>query len=263
MVEDLAYVVTTDGPAGLDIFDISEPAQPVRVGFFQRWGFMDVKISGDLAFMPDERGLFVLNISDPAAPFNAGWINLGANRRWGTTGVGVQGTLAGVAQSGEGTVYLDVSDPADMTVLGRLEGGWAWEVTLRDNFAFVADVGLLVLDISDPETPQQAGFAASGDKAREVVLDGAVAYMTIGKSGIVGFDVSDPYDPVKVAEYDSLGFAERAVVQDDCCMWRTGRVGSSYWRSSLRNGSVFHRLDSRIGATTNLNRRGGTSGSRR
>ncbi|MCP4900486.1 MAG: hypothetical protein GY906_26275, partial [bacterium] len=69
--------------------------------------------------------------------------------------------------------------------------------------------------ISDPENPQELGFAPSLEgNGSEVLLNGPVAYMTHGKYGVFVYDVSDPYDPVKITEYDTLGSAEKAVIRD-------------------------------------------------
>jgi parallel beta-helix repeat protein len=231
VVESYAFVTTMHGPEGLEILDISDPSQPVSVGFVQQHHgpYRDLEISGSIAFIADERGLSAVDISDPARPFETGCLDLeGGSSRWSTTGVGVQGTLAAVAQAGDGTVFVDVSDPSNMTVLGRFVSGsdWAWDAKLQGNLAYVADGGIRVLDISDPEDPSEVGFAPSptGD-AREIILAGTVAYLTTAKTGTLAFDVSDPRDPVKITEYDSLGFANRAVVQDGLLYVADGEGG--------------------------------------
>ncbi len=211
-------VTTNHGPEGMEVFDVTDPTVPVSVGFVrQRHGpYRDVEISSGIAFIPDERGLSALDISDPAHPFESGWLDLeGFEVRWATAGVDVQGTLAAVAQAGDGTVFVDVSDPSAMLILSRFESTFVWDAELQGSRAYIADVGFRVLDISDPENPVEVGFVSSdGVEGRGVALDATVAYVSYGKVGILAYDVSDPSDPMVVAKYDSLGFSNKAVVQD-------------------------------------------------
>jgi len=216
---DYALVTTFTAPTGLEILDVSDPAHPHRVSFFPtvHATYFDLETSGSTAFMPDEMGLAAVDYSDPAQPFEIGWIDLdGYGSRTGTAGVDILGDLAAVAQTASGTVFLDVSDPANMRVLGEFDSGWAWDATLAGNLAYVADLGLLVLDTSDPEDPHELGFVPSIEgNGREVILDATVAYMTHGKDGIFAYDVSDPHDPFIITEYDTLGSAEKGVIKDD------------------------------------------------
>ena len=218
VVGDNAYVVTSDGPEGLDIIDVSDPTLPSRTSFLakRRMAFMDVEVQDGFAFLPDERGLAAVDVSDPANPVEVGWKNLETIRfRWATHGVGVSGSLAAVSQSADGVVFLDVSDPEQMSVLSRAEAEWAWDVTLRGDLAFIADRGLRIVDISDPEKTEEVGFAPStGAEGRDVVLDGSAAYMAASQAGVFAYDISDPSNPLQVDEYDTLGYAEKVAFQD-------------------------------------------------
>jgi len=229
VVGNHALVTRFTAPTGLEILDVSDPTHPHRVSFFStaHAAYFDLEISGNIAFMADELGLVAVDFSDPAHPFESGWIDLdGHGSRSGTTGVGLQGDLAAVAQTSSGTVFLDVSDPANMTVLGRFESAFAWNATLRADTAYIADRGLLVLDASDPVNPDEVSFAPwLGGHGRDVILDATVAYLTIGDTGIFAFDISDPRDPVMVAGYDSLGFSNKGVVEDGLLFVADGTGG--------------------------------------
>ena len=229
IVGNHALVTTFTVPLGLEILDVSDPVHPHRVSFFSTAHptYFDLEISGNIAFMADELGLVAVDFSDPAQPFECGWIDLdGHGSRSGTTGVGLQGDLAAVAQNDSGTVFLDISDPTNMTVLSMIESDWAWNATLRADTAYIADRGLLVLDASDPINPDELSFAPwPGGHGRDVILDAMVAYLTTGDTGILAFDVSDPRDPVMVAGYDSLGFSNKGVVEDGLLFVADGAGG--------------------------------------
>jgi hypothetical protein len=60
----------SDGPAGLLIFDVSNPAAPVRLGQLSlSTPVWDVAVSGTIAFLAgDASGLVIADISNPASP---------------------------------------------------------------------------------------------------------------------------------------------------------------------------------------------------
>lgn len=92
---DLAYV--TAGDAGLNIFDVSNPADPFRVGFYDTPGIAnDVYVSGVYAYIADDdQGLRVVDITNPTTLYEVGFYDtLGY-----ATSVAVSGNYAYVAAS--------------------------------------------------------------------------------------------------------------------------------------------------------------------
>ena len=136
VVGDLAYLAI--GAGGLVIFDISNPAAPVRRGGFDTSGFAQgVQVVGNLAYVADSYdGLQILDVSNPAAPVRRGGFDTSGSAQ----GVQVVGNLAYVADSGAGLQILDVSNPAAPVRLGGYEtSGTASSVHVEGNLAYVAD----------------------------------------------------------------------------------------------------------------------------
>ncbi|MCI0399675.1 MAG: hypothetical protein L0332_10910 [Chloroflexi bacterium] len=82
-------------------------------------------------------------------------------------------------------------------------GGWVYSVAQEGDYAYVG-VGprLVILDVSDPSLPVQAG---SSDPLPGIVYDvaisGTYAYVANGEGGLRIFDVANPAAPVEVGSY--------------------------------------------------------------
>jgi hypothetical protein len=109
--EDVAvangYVYLAAGTAGLRVVDVSEPAAPVEVGFYDTPGRADnLTVAGHYAYLADG-DLRIVDVSDPTAPTLVGFYDVPYPA--GTPHVAVQGHHAYVTS--QGIRVLDVSDP--------------------------------------------------------------------------------------------------------------------------------------------------------
>ena len=206
-VEDnYAYVAL--GAAGLVVIDVSNPANPVRVGGYTNGGFTrSVAASGNYAFVTDAVGLQVLDVSYPANPQRVGGV---ANPYIGT--VVVSGNRAYVTYPFAGLVIYDVSNPAAPVRLGGYrpssDGDSVTDgVAVSGNYAYlwVEDIGLLVIDVSQPTNCVRLGrYRASGD-VNGVTVSGNYAFVG-DNGGLQVVDVSNPANPVRVGGYAAGGF---------------------------------------------------------
>jgi len=76
---------------------------------------------------------------------------------------------------------------------------------------FVADgpAGLLIADLSAPESPVVVGAAETPGFANGVVVSGSVAFVADGYAGVTMIDVSDPTAPAVVSTSDTPGYASK------------------------------------------------------
>ncbi|MEE8366985.1 MAG: hypothetical protein V3S30_01585, partial [Thermoanaerobaculia bacterium] len=117
----------------------------------------DVEVVGGLAYLAEDDGLRIIDVSDPAAPLELGALVVDGNDR--VFDVEVVDGLAYLA-TGEccvrepGLRIIDVSDPAAPLELGALETpGTVLGVEVMDGLAYLASVsGLRIIDVSNPET---------------------------------------------------------------------------------------------------------------
>ena len=109
-----AYLV--DGDAGLRISDVSNPAAPFEVGFFDTPGVAyGIALAGSLAFVADgNAGLRIIDVSNPAASFEVGFFDTPGGAR----GIALAGSLAFVTDGSAGLRIIDVSNPATPAEVG-------------------------------------------------------------------------------------------------------------------------------------------------
>lgn len=205
-----AYVA--DGSAGLQIVDISNPSVPVRVGVLNTSGeAYDVAIAGQHAYVADgASGLQIIDVSNPAAPVSVAEIHTGSE----ALGVAVSGSLAYVAASTRGLIVIDVSNPAAPFEVGgigtpaqlELDAGHstgsvrAGNVAVAGNHAFVAhrdgDVGIDIINVSDPASPQREGYHGVGD-TWAVTLAGRHLYVS-DTHWVQILDLTNPTMPKRI-----------------------------------------------------------------
>ncbi len=196
---------------GLVVIDITNPANPQRVGGYNTSGSaVGVAVSGNYAYVVINCGLFcggfldVIDISDPANPQR-----VGGYVTWASD-VAVSGNYAYVADHNAGLQVIDVSNPANPQRVGGYDtSGSAWDVAVSGNYAYVADydAGLQVIDVSAAANPQRVGTHGTGGLADHVAVSGNYAYVanvptcTGNVGGLQVIDVGNPANPQPVGGY--------------------------------------------------------------
>ena len=184
-----------------------------------------VRISGNYAIVAaGERGLRIIDISDPTAMFEAGGIE---TPRY-ALGLLVEDDRVYVNSEGE-WIGFDVTNPqnpvpiaflpvnfSDKTEAGRHRAG---------NLIFMADnASLRVLDHSDPDQAVEIGQCTlhpeSGIRGpSEIFVTGDRAYISVEarmyEYHLCIVDISDPADPREIATYDTPGSARSVAVFGD------------------------------------------------
>ena len=208
---DYAYIGV--GPR-LVVLDISNPANPTMVGRTEVLPdvMIGVAVAGNYAYVADyDAGLRIINVSDPAAPTEAGFYDTPGSAR----GVAVAGNYAYIADGGGGLRIINVSNPVAPTEAGFYDTpGSAWDVAMAGNYAYVADydAGLRIINVSNPAAPTEAGFYDTPGSAWDVTVVGNYAYVADGGGGLRIINVSDPAAPTEAGFYDTLGVAEGVAV---------------------------------------------------
>jgi hypothetical protein len=202
------FLFLADQDAGVQILDVSQPANPQLLGNFNTTGAVwDVDAEGDWAFVADgSAGLLAINVTNPAAPVAGGVYN--------TPGIAlaveVVGDLAYVADGTAGLRVVFVKDPLAPFSVGTIAtGGTAYDLDVEEDIAWVAanEVGLVAVNITNPAAPAVVSTLNTTGTAAGVAVDGDWAYVADGTNGLVIADVSDPVMPVIVA---TLGLVDRA-----------------------------------------------------
>lgn len=188
-----AYVT---GWSDLQVIDISNPAAPTLVNKdgLSGYGTYGVSASGHYAYVTDGSGLEIVDISDPEHLALAGKCDAVSGED-----VTVSGSYAYVTDYWNGLKVVDITNPANVTIVGEYctcTAGQARDMTVSGNYAYVTGQGLQVFDISDPAQPVLVG-----------ACDATWGLVRLSKSGnyacVTGpcfeiFDISDPAAPTPV-----------------------------------------------------------------
>ncbi|KAB2964258.1 MAG: hypothetical protein F9K16_04700 [Thermoanaerobaculia bacterium] len=208
---DYAYVA--DGWGGLQIFDVSNPAAPVRLepSLSIPW-VSDVFLDGELAYLAEGTGVRIVNVSNPAA--------LQEVIRFGVPGyawkVVVAGGLAYVANF-YGLQIVDVSNPSYPELRGHYYFSTAQGMTVavEGTTAFLSGAGCVrILEVSDPWVPALEGSCDpdQGATASHLAVAGGLAFVT-NQRGLNIVDVTDHSQPALLGTFPTAAGAFGVAVE--------------------------------------------------
>ena len=196
----------------LRIFDISEPEIPAVISQYEfADNILGLTLSRDVVYVANgHEGFQRLDVSNPAAPVVSGV----SPTRGQANAIAVIGPYAFVADNSVGFDVVRVID--DVARVGEyLADGFPRSIAAAGNFIYLVDQpeGLIVLDITTPETPEPIGqLPLGGTRSRVFVpqwLPGAVVPTVIcvlgGRDGLQVVDVSDPTAPTISAQVPTSG----------------------------------------------------------
>ena len=249
---DYAYVVT-NLYGDLHVIDVQDPAAPevVGTGELLSWSGGDsVVVRGDYAYVLDAsggQGLVTFDISNPTAPAfvtqSAGsygrWLRAGANHLY--------------ALRYDRLYLFDLTQPGNPQAAGDFGCTSAENLAVAEPYVYVTDytndesgtgLGLVVVDVSDPDQPQQADswvyYGEHTGSTLGVAVAGGYAYVGYSDNGgqysaIYVLDVSDPSAVAYLDKSESLGGFYNFLIQDEVLYIAGGRDGdhqgaiSSVW----------------------------------
>jgi len=226
MVESLFYDPSSQnlyiaaGEIGLEIWDVSNPSAPVKLGSCETPGYaQDVYVSGSYAYVADKTALQVIDVSSPSNPREMGSYTAVLAR-----GVHVSGSYAYLADINALSV-IDVSVPSNPQKAASCDCDRnPGDVYVSGSYAYVGTYswdwggGVQVVDISNPLEPQALGVCTTSSVSR-VHVSGSYAYLATGLSemdagGLAIVDVSNPSNPQVVAGHETHGMSKDVYVSD-------------------------------------------------
>ena len=220
------FAFIADGSAGLQVVNISDPAQPTLAGSFDTSGeATGVSVWGNLAYVADgASGLQVINITNPTHPtFEASMDTPDS-----AVNVWVEGDIAYVVDYPTGLVSVNISNPSLPTWIGEYATpGEALNLYIEGNYAFIADnaSGLAVVDITNPRDPVLAGTCSIPQQASGVWIAGDHAYIADGEYGLQILSIMNPRNPTLVGAYDTADSAWTVAVEGDYAYLANGLAG--------------------------------------
>jgi parallel beta-helix repeat protein len=219
-----AFVCNQLGVGALYVLDVSDPTRPFQVAIFENAtgsDYRDMAVAGGVAYLANGHGLQLVDVSNPFAPVEIGFVRLVDEDLLLSVAVGVavEGPLAYVADSDAGLKVVDVSNPHNPTSLGVCQwpGAFSWGVVVAGGKAYVADAGggLVVVDVSDPARPTWLAALDTPGFARGVALGQDYVYVADGTGGITVVDVSVAARPQLAAYHNTTGYSWGVAVRDN------------------------------------------------
>jgi hypothetical protein len=182
------------------VLDVSNPSAPQIIGRLDEFG-EDLAVGEQQAFLARLGGMISVNLSNPAMPVKVGEYT----PQFGTPGaVAAQGSLL-LASDWNGLYSFDVSNPAEIVQQGvylkpEVEP-WINEIIIAGGYAYLAypNVGLSILDLSDPTALHEVGYVPGGAKGMD--LNGDYAY-TVNYDSLSIIDISNPTAPQVLGAVD-------------------------------------------------------------
>jgi hypothetical protein len=192
---------TTIG-GGLQVVDLSDPANPKRVGGYYGefdGDIYDFAVASNRAYLVTARGFEIVDLSDPTNPRK-----IGATTNDESSAVAVAGQYVYTAGPG-GLQVIDVRNPMNPQRVGLADGVYAHGVTVSDGLAYLSNgFGFIVIDITNPADPKLVGrYEASGCCRSPIAVLGHYAYLG-AESGLEVIDIRNPRQPLNVGRNSAL-----------------------------------------------------------
>ena len=202
------YLYLTAGEAGLLIYDITVPAQPVLAGHvpageFVR--FVDVELYQGLAYVSADTGVEIIDISDPRFPQTVGRVQ----NDFGVRTVKIHNDLAYVSFDFLGVGIYDLSDPLNPEQLGffpfDLDAITGMEFLSTYGYFCAGWAGMIIMDLSDPTNPSAIFTEDFEEGVWDVQLEGNVLYVSTD-TAVKVVSVNNPQIPIIIAPAEIYGY---------------------------------------------------------
>ncbi|MCB0854693.1 MAG: hypothetical protein KDD63_20870, partial [Bacteroidetes bacterium] len=266
-----AYVASYDDD-GVEILDISDPANPTHVGAITDDGTTALNgaqyiyVSGKYAYITSitDNGVEILDISDPTNPTHVGAItDNGTTALDDPRGIYVSGKYAYVASSTDhGVEILDISDPANPTHVGAIfddgttELYGAYSIYVSGKYAYVtayADAGVEILDISDPTNPTHIGAITDNGTTR---LNGAFGIYISGKYAYVASGYDNGVEILDISGIDAPSASIGNIATSTLNVSENAQVGNDLYVSNgmiVGSGGIYSQGGISVNGIVNLN----------
>jgi hypothetical protein len=205
-----AYVANDVG--GVVVVNVSDPGEPVCVASCDSIACAKgIVVDKEYAYVAAyDKGISVLNCAEPSGASLAYTISTGGD----VLGVALDGTHAYLAASGDGVLVYDVSPGSSPVIMDSYATiGTAGDVKVWGNFAFITGLymGVEIISIADPTALAYVGICDITDSTFDAQLWGDLLYISYrdesGETGVMIYDVSDPWGPEFVSSGETDDYA--------------------------------------------------------
>ena len=183
----------------LYVFDVADPAIPGLAGTYISAAPNAIAISGNLAVLADTKTLAIADISNPLDSTVLSRLPVNGEMTYGDVKVFQRGSSSYACVLAYDTEIVDITNPSAPTLVSRIGVGGR-TLFVSGMYAYVAEYGLHILDISDVAHPLEVGFFNT-PYVVQVCVQGKYAYLADYVGGFHIVDVENPALPVEVGAY--------------------------------------------------------------
>ncbi len=200
VVNNTVYI--GNGWQGFIPVDVTDRAEPIQIGFASVPGLpKTIALAGSHAYVGDEYGFFIYDISDPQNPIQQG-------NRGGPIRENIVRDHYLYAATEYALAISDIITPTSPTWIGYWGGASAWNsgLAIYGNYAYLADstLGMKILIISNPSAPSLAGSLKPSGSIyfTDAAVDYPYAYFTDWYAHLLRIvQVSEPAHPIQTGTY--------------------------------------------------------------
>jgi len=250
----------------IPLFLIDSKAQVTQRLYLNRVGFCDievgydVQVQGDYAYVTNNDGLMIIDISNPSTPekkftlftsVSNGLIIADISSPTNPEQIGqysgaaykiaVSGSYTYVGYFSGGFKIFNISDPTNPVLVGEYSDSRCDAVEIKDNFVYYAnaEVGLRVINVSDPSTPQLVATVSQTGGANDIHITQNVLFLACWGAGIRVIDISTPASPQMLDSYnDNDGGEELGLIEKDGLLYVADNYGVEIFNVSNPNSIV-------------------------
>jgi hypothetical protein len=208
-------VAVADDLSGLILLDITEPSNPESLGIYPSAGENHGGVfDGSWAYVAQgANGVAFVDVGDLERPDVRRIYSEGISF---VHDVEVNETRLALANHERGLMILDISNPADPSLLGEIQTGRdVTAVEVNGPYAYVVDNDFHAIDISDPIVPIIASSYITPCATVGVALSGNLAFVADRECGVHSIDISNPGDSLRILHtIDTSRFATGVAVRD-------------------------------------------------
>jgi hypothetical protein len=184
------YGFLVAGKKGIHIFDISRPHSPVKISEIESMGCsysLDVK-DFKLFLADGTGGVRIFDIRDKKNPRQISFIP--TNRY--SIDLKISGDYCYVAEGEGGLRIVDISKPFFPQEISNWKSDYVKSVEIVDDYAYLATQnGVLILQISNPDSLVEPLRINAIDSVNKVISDGRLIFASSEKKGLLISDIAD------------------------------------------------------------------------
>ena len=199
-------MIITGNLNGTEFYDISDSLNPIHLANLEiPFGNQNRALPNFIAAISDtilylssrQRGIAIVNISDPSNPQYIDMVTQPAGSNYSYDGLTVRDSILYAAAHEHGVILFNISSPELPTYYGQINTENAWGTAFFDSLLIIMDgeFGFKIMNIADLSNPITIADVFTEGATKDMALDGDHLNVAMGSDGIARYDLSDPSDP--------------------------------------------------------------------